>query len=145
MGASGRKIMVMAVVIFWVLNISLNFAVADAKKLRVRIWPTTIVSGVPFKLWLEVKNPHNVSISFNKATVAYAKPDLTYGDPVEYNPGPNTIGPGQSRWIALNSVTINTSQASGTTVVIFVSLFKDYISSDDDSFKGGAVGGLKIQ
>jgi len=105
-----------------------------------------ITSGVPANISIVVKNNHEErAISFDRATIAYVNPDLTFKGPFEVTWPTKTVQPGK-QVIAIAKITIITSQPSGSLIPLSVSLFFKKISTGDSScFRGTTMGAAKVQ
>jgi hypothetical protein len=105
----------------------------------------TITSNVPFDMSIKVKNNNPYPVSFDRATIAYVNPDLTFKGPFEVTFGAKTLAPGKSTTVVC-SATIVTSQPSGSLVPLSVTLFWAKLSTGDPAcFRGTTLAGAKVK
>lgn len=139
------KLVVAAVLAFLGLSLGAGYSLAGVYKLlTIRGDCPEITSETPFNISLRIKNDHdNVSIRFERVTIAYINPDGTFSGPVEGTITPVTLGPG----IATNrtvSFTVTTSQPTGSVIPLMVSLFENRLCTDPSSFRGTVMVGAKV-
>lgn len=140
------KVIGIAVMILGALHLSAGYSPAAKNVLTVKVSCPEILSNVPFDMTLTVTNDYDYAVRFDRVTVACLNSDLTFTGPQQYLVGGATgisVAPKSSKVVKIK-VTVVTTQHPGTLVPLSVALFYKNISSDPNSFRGGAVAGAKV-
>jgi len=139
------KILVMVFMSFCILVFSAGHTLAGPNDLSISFATPQITSGVPADISIIAKNNQEHQVSFDRATIAYVNPDLTFKGPFEVTWPAKTLQPG-SQVTVKAKITINTNLPSGSLVPLSVSLFYKKLSTGDPScFRGTTMGAAKVQ
>jgi hypothetical protein len=129
-----RVILAFACVLFF----GINLANADGLDVTVSV-PSSVYSGVPFNISINVLNKTPNQITFNKVAVGYVLPDLKIKGPYEIDSQVHNV-PGNN---SINiSVPFKINFTSGSIVPLSVVLAKDTYSKN--GILGGDVVGVKV-
>ena len=141
-----RKLVVVVVLAFLGLTLYAGYSLAQPMPKALSVWGTVtgvITSGTSFSIYLKITNNTNEPVKFDRVTITYANPDMSFSGPVEGVISGTTLSPDQSvaRYVAC---TVTTSQPTGTIIPILVSLFETRLSVDPVSYRGGVLVGAKV-
>jgi hypothetical protein len=143
MTVNRRKLVVAVVLAFLGLTLCAGYSLGEDTLSVYGTVTGTITSGTAFSIWLNITNKHQDPIKFDRVTLTYFNPDMTFSAPVEGVISGTTLSPGQNitRYV---SCTVVTSQPPGTIVPILVSLFEKRLSVDPVNYRGGVLLGAKV-
>lgn len=144
MSLSRGKISIMLMTAIFVLHFIAGHTLAAPNILHINITTPLITSGTPAKIRITVTNTCEDPVAFDRATIAYVNPNLTFSGPYEVKWPEKLLLPGGKVTVIAN-ITINTSQPSGTLVPLSLSLFYKTLSTGDpNSFRGTTMGAAKV-